>query len=91
MKYSTSSSTGLSLFDSDLGVNLFNSVSSIVSVAVPGMGTNVAVALDDDADDVPSEASRHSSMSDEKVTLLDVLLGFSVILTSDQSASSYIA
>ena len=91
MKYSTSSSTGLSLFDSDLGVSLFNSVSSIVPVAVPGKGTNVAVALDDDDNDVLSEASRHSSMLNENVTLLDVLLAFGAILTSDQSASSYIA
>ena len=70
MKYSTSSSTGLSLFDSDLGVSLFNSVSSIVPVAVPGKDTNVAVALDDDDNDVLSETSRHSSMFGEKVTLL---------------------
>ena len=91
MKYSTSLSTGLSLFDSALGVNLFNSVSSIESVAVPGMGTKVAVALDDDADDVSSEASQRPSMFEEKVTLFDFLLGLSVVLTSDQSASSYIA
>ena len=91
MKYSTSLSAGLSLFESVLGVDLSNSVSLTESVAVPGMGTKVAVALDDDADGVSSEASQLSSMFEEKVTLFDILPVLGVTLTSDQSASSNIA
>ena len=91
MKYSTSLSSGLSLFDSVLGVSLSDSVSLTDSAAVPGMGTKVAVALDDDADEVSSEASQLSYMFEEKVTLFDILPALGGTLTSDQSASSYIA
>ena len=90
MKYSISSSVMVGRSIPDLGVNLSISISSTMLVAVPGIGTNVATALDeDDDDDRSSRLSRHSSMSGAKVTLFDVLLGLGATLASDQSTSSY--